>query len=153
AGLGRMARRGAEGKLDRARGRGRLAHGADRVSGWADRQLPQGDELFVDHVGYFVPDLQAAGAQLERLGFCVSLVNVQTNADATGALNPSGTSNRLAKLRRGFIEILAATHDTPLADQFKLALGRYAGLHLIAFSHDDVLGTRARLVGAGFAMQ
>lgn len=120
---------------------------------WVDRQLPHGDELFIDHVGYFVPDLAAAGAQLERLGFRVSKTNVQTNADASGALKPSGTSNRLAKLKRGFIEMLAATHDTPLADQFKRALARYTGLHLIAFSHDDIPGTRARLVAAGFAMQ
>ena len=81
------------------------------------RQLPERDEVFVDHVGYFVQDLAAAGAQLERLGFRVSAVNVQTNADASGALKPSGTSNRLAKLRFGFLELLAATHDTPLAEQ------------------------------------
>ena len=122
-------------------------------TGWADRQLPAGPEVFLDHVGYFVADLEAAGRQLERLGFRVSLVNVQTNADARGELKPSGTSNRLAKLRRGFIEILAATHDTPLADQFKQAIARYPGLHLIALSHDDISGTRERLVASGFPMQ
>lgn len=120
---------------------------------WADRQLPQGDDVFLDHVGYFVADLDAAGAQLERLGFRVSLTNVQTNADANGELKPSGTSNRLARLKRGFIEVLAATHDTPLADQFRQALARYPGLHLIALSHDDIPAQRERLVAAGFAMQ
>jgi hypothetical protein len=120
---------------------------------WADRQLPRGREVFLDHVGYFVPDLEAAGSRLERLGFRVSLTNVQTNADANGDLKPSGTSNRLAKLKFGFLEILAATHDTPLADQFKQALARYAGLHLIALSYDDLPAQRARLVEAGFAMQ
>ena len=120
---------------------------------WIDSQVPGGSEVFLDHVGYFVADLDAAGVQLERLGFKVSLANVQTNADASGALKPSGTSNRLARLKRGFLEILAATHDTPLADQFKAALARYRGLHLIALSHDDIPGTRARLVGDGFAMQ
>ena len=120
---------------------------------WADRQLPQGDEVFIDHVGYFVHDLDAAGAQLERLGFRVSLVNVQTNADAKGALKPSGTSNRLAKLKFGFLEMLAATHDTPLADQFKQQIARYSGLHLIAFSAADMSRERARLMAAGFAMQ
>lgn len=120
---------------------------------WADRQLPERDEIFIDHVGYFVADLEAAGAQLERLGFRVSLTNVQTNADAKGELKPSGTSNRLARLPRGFLEILAATHDTPLADRFKLGLARYSGLHLIAFSADDIPAQRARLTEAGFAMQ
>jgi len=120
---------------------------------WADRQLPEHDEVFIDHVGYFVADLEAAGAQLERLGFRVSLANVQTNADAKGDLKPSGTSNRLARLRRGFLEILAATHDTPLADQFKQQIARYEGLQLIALSADDMQRQRERLAAAGFAMQ
>jgi hypothetical protein len=104
-------------------------------------------------VGFFVEDLDAAGAQLERLGFRVSFANVQTNADAAGHLKPSGTSNRLARLRRGFLEILAATHATPLAEQLKQALARYRGLHLIAFSAADMKRERARLMDAGFAMQ
>ena len=91
--------------------------------------------------------------QLERLGFQVSQINVQTNADAQGALTPSGTSNRLARLRRGYLEILAATHDTPLADQLKAALARYQGIHLIALSHDDIPGQRTRLTAGGFRMQ
>lgn len=120
---------------------------------WTARQLPARGEVFIDHVGYFVHDLEAAGAQLERLGFKVSLVNVQTNQDASGALKPSGTSNRLAKVQLGFLEILAATHDTPLADQFKKQIARYSGLHLIAFSAADMAQERTRLMAAGFAMQ
>ena len=120
---------------------------------WTARQLPQQAEVFIDHVGYFVTDLEAAGRAIERLGFRVSLVNVQTNADANGALKPSGTSNRLAKLKFGFLEILAATHDTPLADQFRKQIARYCGLHLIAFSADDMAAERRRLAAAGFAMQ
>jgi hypothetical protein len=118
-----------------------------------DRQLPIGDEVFLDHVGYFVTDLESAGQRLARLGFAVSPVNLQQNADASGALKPSGTSNRLATLRRGFIEMLAATHDTPLADQLKQALARYAGLHLIALSHCDVPAQRDRLQKLGLPMQ
>ena len=113
---------------------------------WIGRQLPRDEEVFLDHAGYFVADLDAAGTQLERLGFRVSLTNVQTNADAKGALKPSGTSNRLAKLKFGFLEMLAATHDTPLADQFRQQIARYSGLHLIALSHDDIPAQRARLV-------
>jgi hypothetical protein len=120
---------------------------------WAERQLPERGEIFLDHVGYFVAELDAAGAQLRRLGFRVSQTNVQTNADADGARKPSGTSNRLAKLKFGFIEMLAATHDTPLADQFRHALARYSGLHLIALSAEDMRRERARLIDAGFAMQ
>src|SRR5262249_47712530 len=117
AGLERMEGRGAEGELDRARGRGRLADGAEMIAEatWIDRQLPQRDEVFIDHVGYFVADLDAAGAQLERFGFRVSLSNVQTNADARGALKPSGTSNRLPRRQRGILPVPPAAPDTPPA--------------------------------------
>jgi hypothetical protein len=120
---------------------------------WVDRQLPVGDEVFLDHVGYFVADLEQAGQRLERLGFAVTPINLQQNADAKGELRPSGTSNRLARVRLGFIELLAATHDTPLADQLKQALMRYQGLHLIALSHCDVASQRERLQGLGMAVQ
>lgn len=122
-------------------------------TGWTDRQMPVGNEVFLDHVGLFVADLEAAGQQLARLGFQVSQINVQTNADANGALVPSGTSNRLARLRRGYLEILAATHATALADQLTQGLTRYEGIHLVALSHDDIPATRGRLVADGFAMQ
>ena len=115
--------------------------------------MPRGDEVFLDHVGYFVRDLTESGGRLERLGFQVSQINVQTNDDGTGQLVPSGTSNRLARLRRGYLELLAPTHDTPLGDQARTALARYAGIHLIALSHDDIPTQRVRLSGLGFAMQ
>jgi hypothetical protein len=123
------------------------------VTAWTDRQLPQGDEIFLDHVGYFVADLEAAGRQLERLGFQVSPLNVQCNANERGALLPTGTSNRLALLDRGFIEGLAATGQTPLADRLREAIARYQGLHLIALTHADTGAQRSRLTKAGFAMQ
>lgn len=123
------------------------------MENWIDRQLPANDEVFLDHVGYFVADLEKAGAQLERLGFQVSRTNVQTNVDGGGQLIPSGTSNRLVRLRRGYLEVLAATHPTPLAAQLERALARYAGIHLVALSHDDIPAQRGRLTAQGFAMQ
>ena len=120
---------------------------------WTDAQVPEGDELFLDHVGYFIDDLDNAAAALERLGFSVSPINLQTNLGEDGVTRPSGTSNRLVRLRRGFLEFLAATHDTPLADQLLEARARYAGLHLIAISHADLEAQRARLVASGFDMQ
>lgn len=122
-------------------------------AGWIDNQMPQGDEIFLDHVGYFANDLAKAGAQLERLGFQVSVINVQYNANPASELVPSGTSNRLAKLRRGFIEVLAATSDTPLAAQLEQGVARYEGLHVIALTHPDMEAQRARLLDSGFPMQ
>ena len=34
-----------------------------------DRQLPAGDEIFLDHVAHFVRDAAAASRALERAGF------------------------------------------------------------------------------------
>jgi hypothetical protein len=121
--------------------------------GWIDRQMPEGQEVFLDHAGYFASDLCRAGGRLERLGFQVSSVNVQYNADGAGSLVPSGTSNRLVKLRRGFLEVLAATGETPLADQLGHGLARYEGFHVVAFTHSNMEAERSRLIETGFAMQ
>lgn len=118
-----------------------------------DRQVPVKDEIFLDHTAHFAANLNDAGAQLERLGFSISKINLQTNLGNDGLLYPSGTSNRLVRLRRGFLEILAATHETPLADQLRDALSRYEGIHLLAFSHEDLESQRVRLIQSGFAMQ
>ncbi|MEL0020556.1 MAG: VOC family protein [Rickettsiales bacterium] len=120
---------------------------------WIDRQSPEGDEIFYDHIGYFVPDLEEAGAQMEKLGFQVSGINIQYNENAEGELHPTGTSNKLAKLNRGFIEILAATSESALADQLKSMLARYQGLHVIALTNPDMETTAQRLKAAGVEMQ
>jgi len=120
---------------------------------WQDRQIPEMDEVFLDHAGYFVADLDVANEVLLRLGFSPSAINLQTNLGEDGVTRPSGTSNRLVRLRHGFLEFLAATHDTPLADQLKAAHSRYEGLHLVALSHADLDAQRSRLVASGFDMQ
>ena len=120
---------------------------------WADKQVPEYEEIFLDHVGWFVDDLDHAATRLRRLGFAPSAIWQQQNVTADGTALPSGTSNRLVRLRRGFLEFLASTSDTPLAEQLRRALARYEGLHLIAFSHADLEAQRARLVKCGFEMQ
>jgi hypothetical protein len=121
--------------------------------GWIDRQLPQQDEIFFDHAGFFVPDIQASAAVFERLGFVVSAVNIHHNANAEGKLVAAGTANRLLTFRRGYLELLGAVEDTPLADQLRAGLARYAGLHLLAFTHPDAASQAERLARAGFALQ
>lgn len=120
--------------------------------GYVERQVPQGTEVFLDHVSWFLSDLDVAARVLGRLGFQVSGVNVQYDANERGELAPTGTSNRLVLLERGFLEFLVATGETPLADQLYKAAARYAGLHLIAMTHPDMAVQRARLLSAGFAM-
>jgi hypothetical protein len=120
---------------------------------WIDRQSPEGDEIFYDHIGYFVHDLDDAGARLEKLGFQVSATNIQYNEDAVGELQRTHTSNKLVKLNLGFIEMLAATGESPLADQLKRMLARYQGLHVIALTNADIEATAARLAASGIDMQ
>ena len=92
---------------------------------WIDRQLPKGDDIFLDHVGFFVEDIEAVGAVLDRLGFTPTPVNIHYNSDEKGNLTKSGTANRLCTFEFGYIEVLGAVADTSLADQLKAALSRY----------------------------
>ena len=55
-------------------------------------------------------------------------------------------------LRRGYVEILAATEDTPLARQLEERVARHIGIHLAAFSSADAAGEHRRLADAGFSV-
>lgn len=115
----------------------------------ADRNLPTGGEIFLDHVGHFVRDAAAAAAALARAGFAPTPQSVQSNPDGT----PTGTGNVTAMFRRGYIEVLFKTADTPLGREFDLALSGHPGVHLAAFSVADAEGQHRRLTDAGFAMR
>lgn len=117
---------------------------------WIERQSPDGDEIFLDHVGWFVADLDAAAARLAELGFAVTEENVHMNRQPDGSAVPSGTVNRLSTLALGYLEFLGARGDTPLARQHGSQLARYEGLHLMAFSSSDVPAEAPRLQGLGF---
>src|SRR5690349_15665957 len=79
-----------------------------------DRQLPQGDEIFLDHIGHFVRDSKAAADALARAGFSPTPLSVQVNPDGKGGEQPTGTGNVCAMLRRGYVECLFKTANTPL---------------------------------------
>jgi hypothetical protein len=114
--------------------------------------------LTVDHAAHFVPDIDGAGAALETLGFTLTPFSAQSvqpeNNGAPGALVgepvPAGTGNRCVMLQRGYIEILAPTHDTPNANRLRAAISRYTGVHLIAFGSKDGNADYARLAQEGF---
>src|SRR6266849_2469199 len=107
-----------------------------------DRQLPIGDEIFLDHVGHFVREPEAASRALQRAGFAPTPISVQVNPDpGGGAPRPTGTGN---------VEMLFKTADTPLGRELDEALARYAGVHLAAFAVADAAKAHARLTEAGF---
>ena len=114
-----------------------------------DRQLPVGDEIFLDHIGHFVRDADAAGRALARAGFAPTPVSIQYNPDGS----PMGTGNITAMLERGYIEVLFKAADTPLGREFEAALAGHAGVHLTNFAVVDAAKAHARLTGEGFAMR
>jgi hypothetical protein len=118
-----------------------------------DRQLPLNEEIFLDHVGHFVRDQEAAARALARAGFAPTAVSVQTNPGPDGAPQPTGTGNVTAMLMRGYVEVLFKTADTPLGREFDAALARHAGLHLVAFAVADAERAHRRLDENGFRMQ
>jgi hypothetical protein len=120
----------------------------------ASRRLPVGTEIFLDHVGHFVRDAQAARRALQRAGFAPTPISIQADKDpSSGGLVPTGLANSTAMFARGYSEVLFKNSDTPLAREFDTALARRAGLHLAAFSVADAAAARERLAGAGFAVR
>jgi hypothetical protein len=120
----------------------------------ADRQLPAGDEIFLDHVAHFVRDREAASRALTRAGFAPTPVSIQVNPDAQGgAPRPTGTGNVTAMFERGYIEVLFKTSDTPLAQELDDAIARHPGIHLAAFAVADAAAAHRRLGGQSFRMQ
>jgi hypothetical protein len=123
--------------------------GVDEV----DRQLPEGDEVFLDHVGHFVRDPKAAADALARAGFVPTPVSVQVKPDGEGGEQPTGTGNICAMLPRGYVECLFKTAETPLGHELDKALERYPGVHLAAFAVHDPEATHARLQAQGFRVR
>jgi len=125
-----------------------------QAEGRADRQLPSGDEIFLDHIAHFVPDRDAAQAALARAGFAPAPISIQVNPDPTGGPpRPTGTGNVTAMFARGYVEILFKTADTPIARELDAALARHPGLHLAAFAVADAAAAHRRLGETGFRTQ
>jgi hypothetical protein len=120
----------------------------------AGRQLPVGEEIFLDHIGHFVPDVAAARRALVRAGFAPTPVSIQVDHDpGGGAARPTGTGNVTAMLSQGYIEVLFKTADTPLASELEAALTRYRGVHLAALAVADAATFHRRLAERGFRVR
>ena len=111
----------------------------------AQRQRPPAGELYLDHLAHFVPDLGAAAAVWEKLGFAVTPISVH---NVSG--KPAGTSNRCVMLEDGYLELLAPTADTPNAQRVRDRMKRFVGVHLACFGTPDAAAEHARLGAHGF---
>ena len=124
------------------------------VSREADRQLPLDGEIFLDHLAHFVREAEPAGRALVQAGFAPAPLSIQSNPDpAGGPPQLTGTGNMTVMFRRGYVEILFKTSETPLAREFDAALERHAGLHLVAFAVADAAEAHARLGASGFRVR
>jgi len=126
---------------------------AQAVADDIDRRLPTGEEIFLDHVGHFVRDGDAASRALTRCGFAPTPISIQANSDPAGGTQPTGTGNVTAMLSRGYLEVLFKTSDTPLSRELDAALSRHAGLHLAAFAVADAAKAHRRLAADGFRVR
>jgi hypothetical protein len=115
----------------------------------ADRQRPLAGELCLDHLGHFVPDLDAAAAVWEKLGCAVTPVSVH---QVSG--KPAGTSNRCVMLEEGYLELLAPNKgnatDTPNAKRVRDRMKRFVGVHLACFGTPAAEAEYRRLADHGF---
>ena len=118
------------------------------------QQLPRDDEIFLDHHGHFVANMDEASEALERLGFQLTPYTAHTmRTSPDDEPKPSGTGNRCIMLRESYIEVLCAEGDAPMAKQLREAVQRYTGIHLMAFTSTNAEAQHARLGAAGFEMQ
>lgn len=114
-------------------------------------QVPAPGTLNVDHVGHFVPHIDAASAALEKLGFTLTPFSAQSHrSEPGGPLVPAGAGNRCVVLARGYLEIVTPTGDTQHAGQLRAAIKRYTGAHLVAFGTAAPEADHARILNAGF---
>ena len=118
----------------------------------AQAQVPAAGSLTLDHVAHFVPNLDDAAPTLEKLGFTLTPFSAQSHRlEASGPPVPAGTGNRCMMFRRGYVECLTPTGDTPVANQLRAAIRRYVGVHLIAFGTAAPELDHARLSEHAFA--
>ena len=98
----------------------------------AERQLPLGTEIFLDHVGHFIPDADAASRALTRAGFAPAPKSIQV---ADGQL--TGTGNVTAMLE-------ARLHRSAVQDRRYVLGARVRCQHgpLCGIASDRVCGCR-----------
>lgn len=107
----------------------------------------------LDHIGIAAPDLDAAGATYERLGFRLTPLQQQSGPLAPGGpVVRWGSANRCAMLEQGYLEIIGIADPGLYDNQLGQFLARYHGIHILALGVGDAEGQVKRLRDAGLAV-
>jgi hypothetical protein len=120
------------------------------------QQTPNKGEVFLDHVGWYVPNLDEVVASFSRLGFVVTPYSVHGDRDPnTGDIIPQGSANRLVMLESGYLEFLTVVDgtDTPVSRHLEDRMDKYIGVHLVAFTVADAEAEASRITGEGIDLQ
>ena len=118
--------------------------------------LPGPGEIYLDHVGWYVPDLDEVARVFGKLGFPLTPIALHGDKDPnTGEVIPQGSANRLAMLEHGYLEFLTDVEgtDTPVSRHMRDRMDQYIGVHLTAFSVADAGLETARLQTTGISLQ
>jgi len=124
--------------------------------GRPERFLPDPGEIYLDHVGWYVPNLDKVGQVFAKLGFPLTPEALHVDREPeTGEVIPQGSANRLAMLEEGYLEFLTdvADIDSLVARHMRERRALYVGVHLTAFSVADAKMEAARLAADGIPLQ
>ena len=106
------------------------------------------DPVDLDHVGFIVPDLDAARALFEGLGFALTTRADHTRRDAEGRVVPAGSSQHSVMFGTGYIELMQIT-DPQAGHQLTPAMRERFGLHVLALGTPDAAACHAARQRAG----
>ena len=105
-------------------------------------------ELFLDHVGAAVRNLDDAKDGFQRLGFQLTARSLHSGATSPGGpVEPWGTGNHCAMFADSYLEVIGMTDPDLYTTQIDGRLERYEGLHIIAFGTDNADAAHAALAG------
>lgn len=108
--------------------------------------------LGLDHVGVAGADLQSLSDAYERLGFRLTPPAPHYAPGPDGAPQRTGTGNRCAMLREGYLELIAVIDPARPSATLERMVARHRGIHILAFAIEDAEAELARLRADGLAI-
>lgn len=121
----------------------------------ADSMQNQGhptQAIDLDHIGFIVPDLNAARDLFVDLGFVLTDRADHTRSNAQGQTVSAGSSQHSIMFEVGYIELMQIT-DAQAGHQLTPALGERYGLHVLALGCADARAWHAQCLQNALAVR